>query len=258
MKYHDILVECEGEVGIIALNSPKTVNALSKNMILELTEALQSFDSQQTAKVVIIKGNGKHFCSGHNLSEMVGGTMTEYKGIFERCTRMMNLIHEINQVVITQVHGIATAAGCQLVAQSDLCVAGESARFGTPGVKIGLFCTTPMVPLSRCVSRKIALDMLLSGRLLSANEAERYGLVSRVVPDDRLDEVTMELAKSIAQASPLTLGIGKKAFYHQIDMDQRRAYDFAMNVISLNLMAEDAQEGISAFLEKRSPVWKGR
>jgi len=258
MQYQDLVVEQQGEVGVITLNSPKTINALSKNMIIELTDALQGFDSQQTAKVIIIKGSGKHFCSGHNLSEMVGGTMTEYKLIFEKCTRMMNLIHEINQVVITQVHGIATAAGCQLVAQSDLSVAGESARFGTPGVKIGLFCTTPMVPLSRTVGRKIALDMLLSGRMLSAKEAQQYGLVSRVVPDDTLGEVTMDLAQSIAEFSPLTLGIGKKAFYNQVDMDQRRAYEFALNVISLNLMAEDAQEGISAFLEKRSPIWRGR
>ncbi len=257
MQYQDILVEEDGEIGIITLNSPKTINALSKNMIKELTHALENFGSQQTTKVIIIKASGKHFCSGHNLSEMVGGTMPEYKGIFERCTRMMNLMHEISQVVITQVHGIATAAGCQLVAQSDLSVAGESARFGTPGVKIGLFCTTPMVPLSRAVGRKVALDMLLSGRMLSAKEAEQYGLVSRVVSDDKLNEVTMELARSIAQASPLTLGIGKKAFYHQIDMDQRRAYEFALHVISLNLMAEDAQEGIKAFLEKRQPVWKG-
>jgi len=258
MQYQDILVEQQGEVGVITLNSPTTINALSKNMILELTDALQRFDSESAAKVIIIKGSGKHFCSGHNLSEMVDGTMTEYKLIFERCTRMMNLIHEIKQVVITQVHGVATAAGCQLVAQSDLSVAGESARFGTPGVKIGLFCTTPMAPLSRNVGRKIALDMLLSGRMLSAKEAEQYGLVSRVVPDEKLAEVTMELAQSIAQASPLTLSIGKKAFYHQIDMDQRRAYEFALNVITLNLTAEDAQEGIKAFLEKRTPVWRGR
>ncbi|MDQ1237851.1 MAG: hypothetical protein QG577_35, partial [Thermodesulfobacteriota bacterium] len=169
-----------------------------------------------------------------------------------------NMLHEIPQVVIAQVHGIATAAGCQLVAQSDLAVAAESSRFGTPGVKVGLFCTTPMIALSRNIGPKIALDMLLSGRMLTAQEAQQFGLVSRVVPDDVLEATTLELARSIAEASPLTLSVGKKAFYHQIEMDQVRAYDFGSNVITLNLLAEDAQEGIKAFLEKRKPVWRGR
>jgi len=258
MEYESILVENRAEVGIITLNSPTTINALSRLMISEITQALSGFASGNVVKVIVIKANGKHFCSGHNLSEMAGRDLASYKFIFEQCGRMMNLLHEIPQVVIAQVHGIATAAGCQLVAQSDLAIAAESARFGTPGVRIGLFCTTPMVALSRNVGPKIALDMLLSGRMLTAQEAERFGLVSRVVSDESLEEKTLELAESIAEASPLTLGIGKRAFYHQVEMDQTRAYEFGTNVITLNLLAEDAQEGISAFLEKRKPVWRGK
>ncbi len=258
MQYESILVETHSEVGVITLNSPKTINALSKQMISELISALSDFAAGNAAKVIVIKANGKHFCSGHNLSEMVDGDLGSYKFIFEHCSRMMNMLHEIPQVVIAQVHGIATAGGCQLVAQSDLAVAAESSRFGTPGVKIGLFCTTPMIALSRNIGPKIALDMLMSGRMLTAHEAQQFGLVSRVVSDDVLEATTMELARSIAEASPLTLSVGKKAFYHQIEMDQVRAYDFGSNVITLNLLAEDAQEGIKAFLEKRKPVWRGR
>lgn len=256
--YKDILWESQGEIGLITLNSPETINALSKNMIREIIGGLTAFSLDGTTKVIVIKAAGKHFCSGHNLKEMRGGSRSEYKFVFDQCTRMMNLIHEIDQIVIAQVHGIATAAGCQLAAQCDLVVAEENARFGTPGVKIGLFCTTPMVALSRVVGRKIALDMLLSGRMISAHEAEVHGLVSRVVPLEKLEKTTMDLARSVAEASPLVLGIGKRAFYNQIEMDQRRAYDYAVNVITLNLMAEDAQEGIGAFLEKRQPVWQGK
>lgn len=258
MEYDSILVETRGEVGVVTLNSPKTINALSRLMISEITQALSDFASDNVVKVIVIKANGKHFCSGHNLSEMVGGDLGSYKFIFEQCVRMMNMLHEIPQVVISQVHGIATAAGCQLVAQSDLAIAAESSRFGTPGVRIGLFCTTPMVALSRNVGPKIALDMLLSGRMLTAQEAEKFGLVSRVVSDESLEETTWKLAQSIAEASPLTLGIGKRAFYHQIEMDQTRAYEYSVNAITLNLLAEDAQEGIQAFLEKRKPVWRGK
>jgi enoyl-CoA hydratase/carnithine racemase len=258
VEYKEILVELRGEIGLITLNSPKTINALSKNMIEELIAGLTAFSLDGTTKVIVIKASGNHFCSGHNLTEMRGGSRSEYKFIFDQCTRMMNLIHEIDQIVIAQVHGIATAAGCQLAAQCDLVVAEEKARFGTPGVKIGLFCTTPMVALSRVVGRKIALDMLLSGRMISAREAEIHGLVSRVVPRDELEKATMDLAESVAEASPLVLGIGKRAFYNQIELDERRAYDYAVNVITLNLMAEDAHEGIGAFLEKRQPVWQGK
>lgn len=258
MEYKDILVESQGEIGSITLNSPKTINALSKSMIGEIIRALEDFKTDRNTKVIVLKANGKHFCSGHNLSEMVDGDRSEYKFIFEQCSRMMNLVHEVPQVVIAQVHGVATAAGCQLVATCDLAVADETARFGTPGVRIGLFCTTPMVALSRAVGRKLALEMLMTGRLISADEALSHGLVNRVVPEAELENATMELALKVAEASPLVLAIGKRAFYNQIDQDEHSAYEYATNVITLNLMAEDAQEGIKCFLEKRKPTWKGR
>lgn len=258
MEYKEILLASDNTVGTITLNSPKTANALSKDMIKELISALEALRAKRSVKVIILKANGKHFCSGHNLSEMIDGDGVEYAFIFEQCTRMMTLIHELPQPVIAQVRGVATAAGCQLVATCDLAVADETARFGTPGVRIGLFCTTPMIALSRAVGRKHALEMLLTGRLISAQEAERYGLVNRVVPEAELEQTTTDLALAIAEASPLVLGIGKRAFYTQIEQDEPRAYEFAKGVMTVNLMAEDAQEGIKAFLGKRKPQWKGR
>lgn len=258
MEFQDILLEKKDAIATITLNSPQTMNALSKKMIGEIIQALEHIRSDRSLKVLIIKANGKHFCSGHNLTEMVNGERSENKFIFEQCSRMMQLVHQVPQIAIAQVHGVATAAGCQLVATCDLAVAEENARFGTPGVKIGLFCTTPMVALSRAVGRKHAMEMLMTGRLISAQEAERFGLVNRVVPRENLEKVTMEMAESIAEASPLTLEIGKRAFYSQIELDEPRAYAYANEAITLNLMAEDAQNGISAFLEKRKPTWKGR
>ena len=258
MEYEDILVETQDAIGTITLNSPRTINALSKRMISEITKALTQFRSDNSVKVIIIKASGKHFCSGHNLTEMVNGNRSEYKFIFDQCARMMQLIHQIPQIVIAQVNGIATAAGCQLAATCDLAVAEENARFGTPGVKIGLFCTTPMVALSRMVAPKHALEMLMTGKLVAAAEAERIGLVNKVVPAENLEEVTREMAEAIAEASSLVLEIGKRAFYNQIELEEPRAYAYATETITLNLLAEDAQEGISAFLEKRKPVWKGR
>ena len=258
MEYKDILVETQGEIGCITLNSPSTVNALSKNMIREVILALERFAADASLKVIVLKASGRHFCAGHYLKEMVDGSMTEYRFIFNQCATMMKMIHQVPQVVIAQVQGVATAAGCQLVATCDLVVADETARFGTPGVKIGLFCTTPMIALSRAVGRKLALEMLLTGRLVPADEALRYGLVNKVVPADELDKAVQEMASTICEASPLVLKIGKRAFYNQIELDEPRAYEYATEVITQNLMAEDAQEGIKAFLEKRKPTWKGR
>ncbi len=258
MEYKDVLVNVVDSIGSITLNSPRTANALSKNMILELICALKSFSDESSVKVIIIKAAGKHFCSGHNLNEMLDGGVTEYKFIFNQCAEMMLLIHEIPQIVIAQIHGVATAAGCQLAAQCDLSVACDSSKFGTPGVKIGLFCSTPMVALSRAIGRKHALEMLLTGRLITAQEAKSYGLINHIVSESDLEKATLELAETISKSSPLTLSIGKKAFYSQIDMPENKAYAHAVEVMTLNLMAEDAQNGIKAFLEKRIPVWKGR
>ncbi len=258
MEYKDVFFTTAGSIGSITLNSPGTANALSRNMISELISILKSFRDQSSVKVLIIKAAGKHFCSGHNLTEMIDSHVTDYKFIFGQCAEMMSLIHEIPQIVIAQIHGVATAAGCQLAAQCDLGVAAETSRFGTPGVKIGLFCTTPMVALSRAIGRKHALEMLLTGRLITAQQAHSYGLVNHVVPEAELERATFDLAETIAKSSPLTLGIGKKAFYTQIDMPENQAYDHAVEVMTLNLMTEDAQNGIKAFLTKKSPIWKGR
>jgi enoyl-CoA hydratase/carnithine racemase len=258
MEYRDILVETQGEIGVITLNSPKTFNALSKNMIGEIISALNGLAEDSSSKVIIIRTSGKHFCSGHNLSEMVDGETEDYKFIFEQCTRMMLLVHKVPQIVIAQVHGVATAAGCQLVATCDLAVADETARFGTPGVKIGLFCTTPMIALTRAVGRKLAMEMLMTGRLISAQEALQGGLINKIVPEAELEKATLDMAQTVAEASPLVLALGKRAFYNQIELDEPRAYEYAFNVITLNLLAEDAQEGIKAFLAKTKPTWKGR
>jgi enoyl-CoA hydratase/carnithine racemase len=258
MAFNEIAMESQGAIGLVTLDSPKTANALSTSMIRELIDALEDFRKDASTQVIVLRTNGKHFCSGHNLSEMVDGHRSEYKSIFEQCSRMMKLIHEVPQIVIAQVRGVATAAGCQLVATCDLAIAEEGARFATPGVRIGLFCTTPMVALSRAVGRKHAFEMLMTGRLISAQEAERLGLVNKTVPADQLDSTTMELAQSISEASPLVLKLGKRAFYSQIEMDEHKAYEYATEVMTLNLMADDAQEGIKAFLEKRKPLWTGR
>src|SRR5213596_3039964 len=188
---------------------------------------------------------------------MTGRDINEYRRTFDVCTELMAKIQTIPQPVIAEVQGIATAAGCQLVAACDLAVAAEEAAFATPGVKIGLFCTTPMVPLTRAIGRKRALQMLLTGEMISAETAQEWGLVNRVVPAEALDEAVAGLVEKIARSSPLTVGMGKEAFYAQIELDEHRAYDLTKAVMSMNSMAADAQEGICAFLEKRKPTWTG-
>lgn len=258
MSYHDIRLESEGKLTYLILNRPDKVNALSRNLIREMIRALEEIRDDTSINAVIIRAEGRHFCPGHDLSEMVDGDTASYRDIFENCTRMMNLLHDIPQPVIAQVQGVATAAGCQLVAACDLAVAEEGASFGTPGVKIGLFCSTPSVPLFRAVGRKRALEMLLTGRMVSAAEAAEWGLINRAVPKDELAGQTRELALSIAEASPMTVAIGKQVFYNQSDLTEPKAYELAKNTITMNLTTHDAQEGIKAFLEKREPTWKGR
>jgi enoyl-CoA hydratase/carnithine racemase len=258
VTYEEILLTIEKPLAFLTLNNPAKVNALSKRMIREIMDALQRIGEEEAIKVVILRAAGKHFCAGHDLAEMVGADMRQYRLIFDQCTRMMQKLHEIPQPVIAQVQGVATAAGCQLAAWCDLTVAEPGAQFATPGVKIGLFCTTPMVALTRSIGRKAALEMLLTGRSVSADEALRLGLVNRVVAADQLASETEALAAQIAEASALVLGIGKQAFYAQVDQSDDKAWHYAKHTIALNNLAEDAQLGIQAFLDKATPIWQNR
>ncbi|MCP4629061.1 MAG: enoyl-CoA hydratase [bacterium] len=258
MAYEEILYSTQEPIGFLTLNNPQKINALSKAMIGEIIHVLEKVALDESIKVLVIRAAGQHFSAGHNLSEMVGGGVKEYKSIFDQCTRMMQMIHEIPQPVIAQVQGIATAAGCQLVAWCDLAIAEEGARFATPGVKIGLFCTTPMVAITRAIGRKAALEMLLTGRYFPAAEAKEIGLVNRVVPLDILETETETLAHQIAEASRFTLAIGKQGFYAQVDQPDAGAMHYAKNTITMNLGTEDAKAGIQAFIDKKTPVWKNR
>jgi len=258
MAHKEILYSTKGPIGILTLNNPKKINVLSQQMILEITDVLSSVSEDESIKVVIIRAAGKHFCAGHYLKEMVGNGIKEYKYIFDQCTKMMQLIHELPQPVIAQVQGIATAAGCQLVAWCDLAVAAEGSQFATPGVKIGLFCTTPMVAVTRAIGRKAAMEMLLTGRFFSAQEAKELGLINRVVSMEHLEAETEMLAGQIAEASRFVLAIGKQGFYAQVDQSDSNAMHYAKHTITMNLEAVDAQNGINAFLNKETPTWQNR
>ncbi|HUY17967.1 MAG TPA: enoyl-CoA hydratase [Candidatus Binataceae bacterium] len=254
----NLLIESDQGLVTLTLNRPEKRNPLSAATMQELIATLREIGAEREARVVILAGRGAAFSAGHDLAELRGRELPFYREIFDLCTELMTTIQRIPQPVVASVGGVATAAGCQLVATCDLAIAAHSARFATPGVKIGLFCSTPMVALSRAVGRKHAMEMLLSGRMIDAETAERWGLVNRVVPDAELERETRRLALEIADASPLTIAIGKQAFYAQIDLDQAKAYDYTREVMSQNAMAADAQEGIGAFLDKRQPVWCGR
>ena len=258
MSYEHILFATEGEIALVTLNRPQRRNALSLALMQELIDCLSVIGGRRDLRAVILAAAGKVFSSGHDLSEMVGRDINEYRSLFDVCVELMSKLQSIPQPVIAEVQGIATAAGCQLVATCDLAIAAEEAAFATPGVKIGLFCTTPMVALSRVIGRKRALEMLLTGELIDAHRAADWGLVNRVVAADRLRAETLELAGRIAEASDLVVALGKQAYYTQIDLDQPKAYAYAKEVMSMNSLAHDAQEGISAFLEKRTPHWTGR
>jgi enoyl-CoA hydratase/carnithine racemase len=258
MVEQNLVLEIAPPIAMLRLHRPRQRNALSLALMEELVACLNATASNQQIAVVILQGEGPAFCSGHDLREMQGWGLDHYRRTFDLCTELMNTIHRIPQPVIAQVDGIATAAGCQLVAACDLAVASENASFATPGVKIGLFCSTPMVELTRAIGRKRALEMLLTGKAIDAATACDWGLVNRVVLREKLAAATNELALAIASASPLVVGLGKAAFYTQIDLDHSKAYAYAKEVMSMNAMAADAQEGISAFLEKREPCWSGR
>jgi enoyl-CoA hydratase/carnithine racemase len=248
--------DAASRIATVTLNRPEKRNPLSLALMEELIATFRALGARRDVAVVILTGNGPAFSAGHDLSEMTGRSIEDYRTIFDRCCELMEAIQAIPQPVIAMVRGIATAAGCQLVATCDLVVAEEGARFGTPGVKIGLFCSTPMVALSRTIGQKRAMQMLLTGIPINAHTAADWGLVNEVVPADRLGARTREIAAQIAAASPLVIGIGKEAFYAQIDRDQHSAYDYAKTVMTMNALAADAQEGICAFLEKRPPHWK--
>ena len=258
MSYQSISVQSEGSSAVVTLNRPQRRNALSLELMLELIDALDAVGRDRAVRAIILAAAGKVFCSGHDLSEMVGRDINEYRRLFDVCSELMMKIQAIPQPVIAEVQGIATAAGCQLVATCDLAIASDQAAFATPGVRIGLFCTTPMVALSRAVGRKRALEMLLTGELVDAATAADWGLVNRVAPAAELQAETRKLAARIAEASDLTVALGKQAYYTQIDLDQPKAYAYAKEVMSMNSLAADAQEGISAFLDKRAPCWTGR
>jgi enoyl-CoA hydratase/carnithine racemase len=258
MPNEDLLESREGTLGIITLNRPDRRNPLSLDLMLRLIQSLDAFGADSGIRAVILASTGKAFSAGHDLSEMVGRTVNDYRRIFDVCTELMTKIQSIPQPVVAQVQGIATAAGCQLVASCDLAIAGDQATFATPGVRIGLFCSTPMVALSRAIGRKRAMEMLLTGRMVDAATAAEWGLVNRVVPAAELETETRRLACQIAEASSFTVGLGKQAYYAQIDLDQSKAYSYTKEVMTMNALADDAQEGISAFLEKRAACWTGR
>lgn len=253
-----VKIDLAPPLATITLANPERRNSLSLEVMDALTEAVREIGAKDDIRAVILQAEGPVFSAGHDLREMTGGDLKHYRHVFDRCTEMMTAIQSIPQPVIAQIDGIATAAGCQLVATCDLAIASNVSQFATPGVKIGLFCSTPMVALTRSIGRKRALEMLLTGKMIGAAQAAEWGLVNHVVPRDRLAEETHRLAMDIAAASSLTIGLGKQAFYSQIDLDQPKAYDYAKEVMSMNALAADAQEGMCAFLEKRDPVWAGK
>jgi len=254
-----LLRERTGAVVTVTLNRPAQFNALSQKLLIELENALAEIAEDQTTRVIVIAGAGKAFCAGHDLKEMRAHTDLEFqRSLFQQCSRMMMALTELPQPVIARVHGIATAAGCQLVAMCDLAVASENARFAVSGINVGLFCSTPSVGLARNIGRKQAMEMLLTGDFIDARTALERGLVNRVVPDDQLDAEVKKLADTILAKSPVAVSSGKRLFYRQLELGLADAYDLASEVIACDMMTEDAQEGIEAFIEKRPPEWRGR
>jgi enoyl-CoA hydratase/carnithine racemase len=252
-----LILEADGGIVRLTLNRPDKRNALSLELLTRLEAAIERIAADRTARVVVLGARGPVFCSGHDLSEMVGRSEEEYRALFSLCTRVMLGLRRLPQPVIARVQGVATAAGCQLVAACDLAVASTEATFATPGVKIGLFCTTPMVPLVRAVPAKAAMEMLLTGEPISAARALELGLVNRVVPSGELDSAIAKLTGTITSMSPLVIRTGKRAFYAIEGLDEAAAYDVAVPIMTGNAVCDDAREGITAFLQKRAANWTG-
>lgn len=258
------LVERTDKNGIVRLqmNAPERLNALSDEMLAALTDEIESLRNDRSSRVVVLSGSGKAFCAGHDLKQMQQGRQSEdggkayFKDLFDRCATMMMGFQSLPQPVIAQVHGIATAAGCQLVASCDMAVAADGTRFGVNGVNIGLFCSTPMVALSRNIPRKQAFEMLTTGQFVDAKAARALGLVNRVVPPDQLEAETLSLAQTVADKLSAAVRIGKEAFYNQINLPLDQAYAYTGDVMVENMLWRDTEEGIAAFLEKRPPDWQ--
>jgi enoyl-CoA hydratase/carnithine racemase len=255
--YRNLRVTSDGSAARIVLNRPERRNALSLELMEEMIAVLRDVSARRETRAIVIEGAGPVFSAGHDLSEMIGRDREFLAHLFDRCSTMMETLHEAPQPVIAKVHGVATAAGCQLVAACDLAIAAEGTRFATPGVKIGLFCSTPMVPVSRAVGRKRAMQMLLTGEPIDAVTALDWGLVNRVVPREQLEPAVVELVHAVTRSSAYTVAVGKQAFYAQIDRAEDDAYEHCELIMTENALANDAQEGMSAFLEKRTPVWRG-
>ena len=246
-------------IASLTIHRPQAYNALSLGCMQALIRSFDSLERDPNVVVVILKGSGKGFCAGHDLKELRSNPQRAfYDKTFSTCSSLMQRIVSLSKPVIAQVHGVATAAGCQLVASCDLAIAEQGARFATPGVNIGLFCSTPMVALSRNVSRKHAMEMLLTGDMISADKACEIGLINQATPSEELAQTTLSLAQKIAGKSPLTLKIGKQAFYHQLEQNLGSAYEYCGRIMTENMLAQDAAEGISALLDKRQPVWRGK
>ena len=254
----DLLLREDREgVAWLTLNRPQARNALSTPLMTALEDALADIEADRGVHVAVIAGAGPAFCAGHDLKEVRGATPAALQSLFAQCSRLMQRIITLRVPVIACVHGIATAAGCQLVATADLAIAADTARFATPGVNIGLFCSTPMVALSRAIGRKAAMEMLLLGDLIDAPTAAHHGLVNHAVPEAELDGAVRALAQRIAAKSPAVLALGKPAFYAQAELPLAEAYHYAAALMVRNMAERDAAEGIDAFLQKREPVWAG-
>lgn len=253
--YQSIVVDRDGDVAVVTLNRPEKRNALSLQVMRELENALAEIGTDSQTRVVILRAEGAAFCAGHDLRELVDRDAAAYREIFEACVKLMARIAAIPQPVIAEVAKVATAAGCQLVAACDLAVASEEATFATPGVRIGLFCSTPMVPLTRAIGRKRAMEMLLTGESIDAQTALAWGLINRVFSGENLHAETLALARKITAFSRDVVALGKATFYKQIELDESGAYEYTQEVMACNAQDPNAREGITAFLERRSPHW---